>query len=354
MMPRDSLPEMNFLVFGAGAIGTYIGGSLALAGQSVVFVERPEVAAGLSQAGLHLQIGGKEQWVHDPQIVSSIDEALTRGPYDVGVLAVKSYDTPALLEMLRPYVVALPPFLSFQNGVENETALSALLGEDKVIPGTLTSAIGRRGAGNVVLERLRGIGVAETHILAGPLVCVLGAAGLNAVKYANANSMKWSKLLTNLWANATSAILDMTPVEIYQHPGLCRLELEMEREALRVMRALHIPVSDLPGTPVRLMAAVVRYLPEVLSAPLLQPVIGKGRGDKMPSFHIDLHSGRGQSEVAYLNGAVARFGAEAGVATPVNQLLTEMLTALTAGDLPLNTFAHQPDKLLARLKNEKT
>jgi 2-dehydropantoate 2-reductase len=229
-------------------------------------------------------------------------------------------------------------------------SLTEVLGEEKVIPGTLTSAIGRKGAGDIVLERLRGIGIAETHLLTAPLVSVLDAAGLNAVKYARADSMKWSKLLTNLWANATSAILDMSPTEIYAHPGLCRLELVMEREALRVMRALHIPVCDLPGTPVRLMAGVIRFLPDFVSAPLLQPVIGKARGDKMPSFHIDLYSGRGKSEVAYLNGAVVRFGEAAGVATPVNHLLMETLTGLTEGEIPLETYARKPDKLLARLK----
>jgi 2-dehydropantoate 2-reductase len=46
---------MRFLIFGAGAIGTYIGGSLALAGQDVVFLERAEVAEELSRRGLSLQ-----------------------------------------------------------------------------------------------------------------------------------------------------------------------------------------------------------------------------------------------------------------------------------------------------------
>ena len=349
-MTRESLPDMKFLVIGAGAIGTYIGGSLALSGQSVVFLERPEVAGSLRKSGLRVEIDGIEHHVSAPQIVSTVDEALTCGPFDVGLLAVKSYDTPTLIDMLRPYAVALPPFLSFQNGVENELSLMTVLGEEKVIPGTLTSAIGRKGPGSIVLQRLRGIGVAETHILAAPLVSLLDAAGLNAVKYARADSMKWSKLLTNLWANATSAILDMSPTDIYGHPGLCRLELSMQREALRVMRAKDIPVCDLPGTPVRLMAAVIRYLPNFISTPLLQPAIGKGRGEKMPSFHIDLHSGRGKSEVEYLNGAVVRFGEEAGVDTPVNRLLTETLTALTEGTLPMETFARQPEKLLSRLK----
>jgi 2-dehydropantoate 2-reductase len=66
----------------------------------------------------------------------------------------------------------------------------------------------------------------------------------------------------------------------------------------------------------------------------------------MPSFHIDLYSGRGRSEIEYLHGAVVRTGAEAGISTPVNSFLTETLLALTRGEMPREEFARQPDKLL--------
>lgn len=36
----------------------------------------------------------------------------------------------------------------------------------------------------------------------------------------------------------------------------------------------------------------------------------------MPSFHIDLHGGRGRTEVDYINGAVVRYGEHTGVPTP--------------------------------------
>ena len=77
--------------------------------------------------------------------------------------------------------------------------------------------------------------------------------------------------------------------------------------------------------------------------------MGKGRGEKMPSFHIDLYAGRKQSEVDYLNGAVVRFGAQVGVPTPVNRLLNETLLALASGEMPRETFALQPEKLLERV-----
>ena len=69
----------------------------------------------------------------------------------------------------------------------------------------------------------------------------------------------------------------------------------------------------------------------------------------MPSFHIDLHSGRGKSEVDYLHGAVVRAGERTNVPTPVNKLLTETLLALTHEEIPLEEYAHQPQKLLSNL-----
>lgn len=70
----------------------------------------------------------------------------------------------------------------------------------------------------------------------------------------------------------------------------------------------------------------------------------------MPSFHIDLHGGRGRTEVSFLNGAVARHGAQVGVPTPVNALLTTTLEALSAGELPVDSYRHNPDALLAALR----
>jgi 2-dehydropantoate 2-reductase len=338
---------MKVLVFGAGAIGSYIGGSLALNGNSVVFIERPEVAQEISQRGLHLELHGKSHTIRSPLLAVSLGEALQSGPFDIAIFALKSFDTRLALEGFRPYAAALPPFLCLQNGVENEDALRATFGRDKVIAGTVTTAIGRRAAGDIVLERLRGAGVAAGHPLSESLVQTMNKAGLNAQLFPRASDMKWSKMLTNLVGNASSAILDMTPAEIFADPGLYRLELAQLRETLAVMRALGIRSVNLPATPVTLLSLAVRFVPPALARPFLQRAVGSGRGTKMPSFHIDLHSGRGKSEVDYLNGAVVRFGASAGIATPVNQALNTILLELTSRETPIEAFARRPEKLLS-------
>ena len=271
------------------------------------------------------------------------------GPFDVGLFALKSFDTRPALHPLRAHRGALPPLLCLSNGVDNEPVIAEVLGADKVIYGTVTTAIGRRAAGDIIVEKLRGVGVADAHPFSRRLAAAMSEAGLNARLYTEPAAMKWSKMLTNLLANSTSAILDMTPAEIFAHPGLYRLEVEQLREALRVMAKLEIGVVDLPKTPVRMLALGVKMSP-VVSRPLLARAVGGGRGAKMPSFHIDLYAGRGQSEVRYLNGAVVRHGEKVKIATPVNRLLTETLLALTAKEIPLETYAHQPEKLLAKLE----
>jgi 2-dehydropantoate 2-reductase len=114
------------------------------------------------------------------------------------------------------------------------------------------------------------------------------------------------------------------------------------------MKAQNIEVVDLPGTPVRALAYATT-LPLWLSKPLLSRSAGAGRGAKMPSFHIDLHSGRGKSEVEYLHGAIVHAGEKYHVPTPVNKVLTETLIALTNKAVPLEEFEHKPWRLLDRI-----
>jgi len=341
-----TLDKLNVLVFGAGAVGTYVGGSLALKKHQVTFVERPEPAEQLAKQGLTLALPAEKAHLENVNVSTDLVAALTTNKYDLMLFALKSYDTESVLTVLSQYAANTPPLLCMQNGVENETKIAGALGPGKVIAGTLTSAIGRRDIGNIVVERFRGMGIAAEHELSRSLIDIFNDAGLNARLYAHAADMKWSKLLTNLISNATSAILDMTPYDIYEDKDLCDLEIHQIQEALDVMSALDVQVVDLPGTPVRALTFAVRNLPSALTRTLLKNAIGGGRGEKMPSFHIDLRSQHGRSEVNYLNGAVVRFGEQTNVPTPVNYFLNRTLTALTEGDIPLDQYTNQPEKFI--------
>ena len=355
------MANLKILAFGAGAIGTYIGGSLALAGEQLVFLERSEVAEEIRRRGLRLDLtldkrrNTKEAHVLNPAsfvIAGTLADALRYGPFDAAIFALKSFDTADAIEAMRPYAEKLPPFLCFSNGVDNEPALAKLLGVDRVIAGTVTHSIGRRAPGDIVLERLRGIGIASTNPLSEKLIAASNSAYLNARAYSNPVAMKWSKMMTNLTANPISATLDMTAAEVFANPALFRLEMALVHECLAVMKAQGIPLVDLPAAPVRALSLVTR-LPIWIARPLLAGPAGSARGTKMPSFHIDLYSGRGKSEVEFLHGAVVRAGEKYGVPTPVNKVLSETVMALFEKKIPLDEYAHQPEKLLAKIREEE-
>ncbi len=339
------MPE-RILVLGAGAIGSYIGGSLAVSGEEVIFYDRPEMKQRIEKSGITIrQINQSQSRVEYPSIISDINQVVNTNPFDFALMAVKSYDTENLLQQIAPYKKYIPPIVCLQNGVENEASIQELLGRDHVIPASVTTAIGKSENNTIVIEKLRGIGISCGSPISEKIQSAFNRAGLNCRLYNDAWAMKWSKMITNLTSNALSAILDVPPGEILRDKGLFRVEMGQIREALAVMAAYQIPVIDLPKTPVRLFAFAVKNLPLFVSQPLLINFIAKGRGDKMPSFHIDLQSGRGKSEVNYLNGAVVRFGESKNIATPINRYLTEVLMGITTGTIAHEEFRHQPEKI---------
>jgi len=337
---------IRLLIFGAGAIGSYIGGGLLATNHKIVFLEHPTPAEKLRQQGLTWSNETVSHHFSNLLVVENLQDALAQGPFDAAIFALKAYDTSSAIENLRAFKAQLPPMICFQNGVENENTLRQIYPSQEVIAGVITSAIGRLDIGNILVEKERGIGIADTHPVSQKISSALAEAGFNLRLYADERSLKWSKLITNLLANASCAILDMSPAQVLAHPGLYRLEIEQLRETLRVMKALKIKIVNLPAVPVHALVAAVQFLHPSLSQPLLSRIAGSGRGGKMPSFHIDLFSKKGKSEVDYLNGAVIRFGKQVSIPTPVNTLLNNTLLGITNGEIEPNEFIHKPEALL--------
>ncbi len=338
-----------FLVIGPGAVGTYLGGSLALHGFPVVWLVLPRHRERLKARGLRLHLPFGEFLLPAGPVYDAWDRALEAFPDAQGVLlAVKAYHLDAVLERLHPLRERLPPVLSLLNGVETERPLVAMLGSDRVLVGSLLTAVEREGIGHVRVARLRGLAL-EGRV-PRPWVRAFEAARVHPRVYPSARSIQWSKLLTNLLANSLSALLDWSPAQVYTHPALCRLEVAQQREALQVMRALGVPVIDLPRTPVRGLAWVVEHLPPGLACRALRPFVAGGRGSKMPSFHRDLWQGPGRTEADAYHGPVVRYGERAGVPTPVHRALWRLWQAVHRGELDPQGWRHRPEALLHQLQ----
>jgi 2-dehydropantoate 2-reductase len=373
---------MKALVIGAGAVGGWIGGHLARSGHWVTLVGRSALVEAVQARGFEVVYPSGQRWVtRNLRAVETIAEAMqAQGhfhapPYDAALVCVKAYDVAEVVEALREtdaiWSGAAAPVVTFQNGVGSEEQFAAAFGAARVIAGTLTSPVSVVAPGGVRLARAGGgIGLAPCD---GPLPDVSRAGIAAALKqpspdpfillldalrqtmlrveaYADYRAMKWSKLLLNIVSNASSAILDLTPAQVYADPRLFCLEMRMLREALAVARAAGIRMVNLPGVPAAWLAGLTRALPDWALRPVLRRTIARGRGDKMPSFYYDVPRAgavsRSRCEVAWLNGAVAARGRQLGIATPVNAALTEVLTDLVTGRDDPAAWAGQVDRLV--------
>ncbi len=152
---------LKILVFGAGAIGTYVGGSLMDQGHQVVFLERPSMIVPLKNAGLEITVFEKKIAIPNPIVYSDLKDALQNNHFDLAILAVKSYDTDEVIKGWAGLEALMPPVLCLQNGVENEEKIKGVLGKERVLAGTVTTAVGKQDLGKIVVEKLRGIGIAD-------------------------------------------------------------------------------------------------------------------------------------------------------------------------------------------------
>lgn len=337
---------MRYLCFGMGAIGTYIGGSLAAAGHDLIFVVRQGDA---TKQEIRLDFRYKTLR-SEVQVANSISTAMQYGPFDAAFLAVKSFDTPSVLNDIDPFRSDFPAIVCLQNGVENESQIANVVGWERVIGASVTSAVRRLDQGKAVVEKDRGIGIQSTHPLSHDLITLLMRAGVKAHGYQDLASMKWSKLLTNLQANALPAILNWAPAKVLSNPVTYGIECAAMREATQVMKKMNLVMVNLPGAPVKPWVKLMTQWPESVSRPLLARLLGAGRGGKMPSLHIDLYAGKKQSEVVFLNGAVVRFAEKYGLEAPVNQELTEVLTGMASGELPFERYNDHPERILEEIK----
>lgn len=344
---------MNILVYGAGAVGGYLGGKLALAGRLVTLLTRPNTAAAINRDGLHLTEGDDTRRAL-VRAVDSLAAALSGPAYDLIVMGVKGYDLAGAVAHLAALCPEPARVMSTQNGIGIEEIIAGRFGAARTLAGSVTIPISRVAPNHLVVERAgRGLGLAP--VLPGqPVaewVALFREAGINAGGRDDYRAMKWSKAFLNIMGNATSAILNRPPAELYRLQSIFDLEMRMLRETLAVMKRLGIEVINLPGATARPLARSLAYAPSFLLRQVFTQVIVHGRGDKMPSFHIDLSSGKGQSEVAFHNGAIAAAGRQAYVPVPVNAALSDTLQSLCGDRSRRAWFDGRPDRLLAVVRD---
>jgi 2-dehydropantoate 2-reductase len=347
--PAATTPKKT-LVVGGGAVGSFLGALMATAGHEVTLVRPFERAARARTVSLACPDGTQRSF--DMRLVRHAQDAPNP---DLMIVAVKM---PAIREALEPTSIwPTVPTLTVENGIGAEAIAAELRPEAPRLAGSLTASIEITAENEVRWLRRGGLGLAAVNPEAGPVVKSLRAdlttAGLPSVEHRNAAAMKWSKLLTNLIANATGAILDMDPDEIYRDPRLYALERRQLREALAVMSALELRPVGLPGASIPWLARIIA-LPDVAARPILTRIVGGARGGKLPSLRMQMQAAGNAptgepTEVRWMNGAVAGYGDLLRIPTPVNSLLAELVDDVAAHPDRRAWLRRQPERLLAEL-----
>lgn len=137
---------MRTLVVGAGATGGYFGGRLLEAGRDVTFLVRPGRAEQLRRTGLVIRSRFGDARLPAPTVL--VDEL--RGPFDLVILAVKSYGLDEAVVPLAPAVGPGTAVLPLLNGMRHLDALDRRLGADRVLGGLCAIAATLGPDGEVV------------------------------------------------------------------------------------------------------------------------------------------------------------------------------------------------------------
>ncbi len=342
--------KRSIVIFGAGAVGGYVGGTLAASAAPTVdltLLGRARIAHAIAEHGLVLRELDHDQVTH-PRIVTSV-EGLP--PCDLVLLTVRTYDLAGSIDDVRALLGERGLVLALQNGVGSEEELAQALGRHRVLPGTLTVSAGMEQPGSITrYSHAGGLALSTMDGRSVPpwLVELLSATGLPTTTVADYRSLRWSKLLLNMLGAASSAILDIDMGRIMSDQRLFRIEQLAFREATRVMRAAGIGTVGLPGYAVP-QARLAMRLPRALAQATLGRRIAQARGGRSPGMRADMI--RGKTEVEAFNGAVVRTGKQHNVPTPVNAALTDLVLDLAAQPDRREQFRGHPAALVAYMSS---
>jgi 2-dehydropantoate 2-reductase len=300
-------------IMGAGGVGGFYGARLAKGGTDVTFIARGAHLAAMRERGLVIESA------HDPLVlpqVKATDDPGSIGPVDVVLFCVKLGDTESAARALLPVVQAGTTVISLQNGVQKDDALRAIFGADAVMGGVtyMATTIARPGviAQTGALHRLIfGEYDGRRSARAEALLAACQAGGINAEISPDIRRAIWEKyvFLVGLSGATTAMRLPLGPIR--GNPHSRQFLLDLMREAVAVGRAQGVA---LPEDFAEQRLAFADTLPEAMTS----------------SMAHDLERGR-PLELRWLSGGVMELGAAAGVPTPANRAVNDILILHSEG-----------------------
>lgn len=301
---------MKIFVLGAGAMGGLFGAKLHQAGHDVWLYDIwDEHVSRIQQHGLIVEEVEGDRSVVDAPASSSDPSPLAET--DLLLVEVKAYDTVEALGAVREW---LPPdafVLSLQNGVGNlEEMRRALPDHERIILGTTAQGSNVVEAGHI-LRTGSGpteIGDPRTTQELDELAEIAAAFNQADVPMTVAEDVMpsvWAKLAANAAINPLTALTGLRNGDLPAALGMREIYSAIVNELVAVMDALEIG---------RIKDDYVAYAEFVMEV----------TATSYSSMLQDIRNRR-RTEIDAINGAVARFGQEVGVETPVNRMIATLV-----------------------------
>ena len=316
-------------VAGAGSIGCYAGGCLALSGRAVTLLARPRIIDAAGQIGLAIvDLDGRERRLGPSALAAAADPVQAFTGAGLVLVTVKSGDTAEMAELIARHAPLDATIVSLQNGTGNAARLRrSLPATQRVVAGMVPF--------NVVQDETPGAPLAfrrttsgEVHVEADVpgLVDLLSVEGFQVAPAADMTAVLWGKLVLNL-GNALNALSGLPLAEQLADRRWRLLFAAQMDEALAVMRRAGIkPVAIGPLRPA-LLPYVLR-LPDVLFRLLARRMIAVDPKARSSTLQ-DLDHGR-RTETDEFQGTIVRLAKQVGTAAPLSRLVLERIRAAEA------------------------
>ena len=336
-------------IVGAGALGGYVGGSLAHLGHDITLIDPwPENVETIRARGLELDgVTPEEKFTARPARTLHLTEvqSLAKTPVDIAMVAMKSYDTAWATALIAPYLAADGFVVSLQNCLNEETiagivgwgrtvgVVASIISVDMFEAGRVRRTVAKGGDKHTVFR------VGEPHGRITRRVEELAEwlRGIDSAKVTtNLWGERWSKLVANGMGNGVSAATGLSSTDCARNDTIRRFQIQLAREAIRVGQALGYPLEKIRGLdPERIALAGegnAAALAEVEAALSPKPGANPRADIQRPSMAQDIRKGR-RTEIDAMNGFIALKGATVGIAAPSHVKLTEIVTRVERGEV---------------------
>jgi len=298
---------LRIAVVGIGGVGGYFGGKLAQAGIDTLFIARGATLEALRRRGLRVDSINGDFTVDD---APAIDDPSTVGPVDAVIFATKAWQTPEAAANAKPMIGASTVAVPLQNGMDGPDQLARALGREHVLGGLALIVSYVVAPGHIRHSAI------DPAVMFGELDHsrterverlreIFQRAGVKADVPDDIHRAMWSKFLFIAPMSAIGA-LTRVPIGAWRSiPETREVAVGALREMVAVAAARGVQLGD---------DAVERTLQRYDAM----------NAESTSSLQRDLMEGK-PSELDAQAGAIVRMGREAGVSTPVCEMLYSLL-----------------------------